>query len=300
MTDTRDGANNYSAEQKRWIRFASIASVVTASLLITVKLVAWFMTGSLSVLATLLDSLLDVGSSLLTLVAVHIALQPADKEHKFGHGKAEQLAALGQAAFIGGSSIMLLLQVVDGFLSGPTVHNEQLAAGVMLFSILATLILLLIQRETVRRTGSVAIEADSMHYRVDIVTNLAVVAALGLSAWGYPDMDALFALLIAFYMLYGVREIGWDAIQNLMDRSLPEDEETEIERRALAVEGVLGVHELRTRRSGTQPIIQLHLDVDGGITVQEAHDLGDNVEDAILAFMPGADIIVHHDPATEI
>ncbi|WP_461537119.1 cation diffusion facilitator family transporter [Spongorhabdus nitratireducens] len=287
---------HYNPDQKRWIRFASIASVTTAVLLIAVKLVAWFMTGSLSVMATLLDSLLDAGSSILTLVAIQIALQPADKEHRFGHGKAEQLAALAQAAFISGSSIMLLFQVVDGFISGPAVHNENLAMGVMVFSIVATMILLMIQREAVRRTGSVAIQADSMHYRVDIITNLTVVAALVLSSWGYPDMDALFALLIGLYMMYGVKEIGWEAIQNLMDRSLPEEDETEIERLAQAVPGVEGVHELRTRRSGTQPIIQLHLDVPGSISVQQAHDLSDQVEEAILQYMPGADIIVHHDP----
>lgn len=285
------------AQRSRLMNYATAASVMTALLLITVKVVAWYMTGSLSVLATLVDSIMDAVASLITLVAVRISLTPADDEHRFGHGKAEYLSVLMQAAFISGSAIILLLQAVKRLTTESTVLiNETVGIIVMLVSIAATLSLLLFQRYVVRKTGSSAIAADAMHYKVDLLTNIAVIVALAGSTAGYPTMDSVLTIVIAAYMLSGVVRLVWDAIQHLMDHSLPQEQLQEIERLCLTVEGVISVHEIRTRVSGQIPFIQMHLDLDGDLPLKEAHELGYRAKQAVLEWMPNADIIVHLDP----
>ncbi len=282
---------------ERLMKLASRASVVTAATLIVVKLVAWFMTDSLSVFATLLDSVMDVIASVITLVAVKIALEPADAEHRFGHGKAEYLAVLAQSMFICGSAIILFLNAIDQLLAGENhISNEEVGIYVMLFSIVATLILLVIQSYVVKRTGSAAIAADSMHYRVDLLTNVTVMGALIGASYGYFYMDAGFALIISIYMLASVGKMAWDATQQLMDHSLPEEQVREIEQIVMAVEGIQGIHEMRTRISGRVPFIQMHLDLNGNLPLRTAHDLGQVAEDRILTYMPTADIIIHLDP----
>ena len=158
------------------------------------------------------------------------------------------------------------------------------------------MILLLIQNYVIRQTGSIAIKADEMHYRMDLITNLSVILALALAASGYREADAIFGILIAVYMLNSVRKVAWESIQMLMDRALPEEELERIEKTILSVEGVQGVHNLRTRISGALPIIQFHLDVQGDLSVRQAHDIGGMVKQAILAWMPDADVTFHLDP----
>lgn len=288
-----------SPEQHSWLmKLASHASVTTAIILILVKVVAWFMTGSLSVLATLLDSVMDAIASIITLVAVHIALTPADEEHRFGHGKAEYLAVLAQSAFISGSAIILFLSAINRLMGegGSTLSNETVGIYVMLFSIVATVLLIGVQTYVVKKTGSTAIAADSMHYKVDLLTNITVIAALFGASLGYHYLDAALALVIAVYMLSSVGKMAWEAIQHLMDQSLPDEQVEQIERIVLAVEGVQGIHEMRTRIAGRVPFVQMHLDLDGNQSLQKAHDIGQEAEDAILAYLPSADIIVHLDP----
>ncbi|MRI34154.1 divalent metal cation transporter FieF [Endozoicomonas sp. OPT23] len=292
QTNTLDQANH-----ERLMKLASRASVFTAATLIIVKLVAWFMTGSLSVLATLLDSVMDIIASVITLVAVRIALAPADAEHRFGHGKAEYLAVLAQSMFICGSAIILFLSAIDQLLAGEShLENEAVGLYVMLFSIVATLALLTIQSYVVKRTGSAAIAADSMHYKVDLLTNITVIGALIGASYGYFYFDAGFALIISVYMLASVGKMAWDATQQLMDHSLPEEQVKEIEQIVMSVEGIRGIHEMRTRISGRVPFIQMHLDLNGDLPLRTAHDLGQIAEDRILAYLPTADIIIHLDP----
>ncbi|KEQ15081.1 cation diffusion facilitator family transporter [Endozoicomonas numazuensis] len=288
---------NISDNHEKLMKLASVASVATAAILIIVKIAAWFMTGSLSVLATLLDSVMDVIASIITLVAVKIALEPADEEHRFGHGKAEYLAVLAQSAFISGSAIILFLSAIDQLLGeGNSIDNESVGMTVMLFSIVATLMLLAIQSYVVKKTGSAAIAADSMHYRVDLLTNVSVIIALYGVSQGYFYLDPTFALLISIYMLISVGKMAWDAAQQLMDHSLPEHLVHKIESIVLAIEGVRGIHEMRTRISGRVPFIQMHIDLNGDQSLREAHDIGQAAEDAIMEFLPNADIIVHLDP----
>lgn len=286
-----------SDNHEKLMKLAAMASVITAAILIVVKIAAWFMTGSLSVLATLLDSVMDVIASVVTLVAVKIALEPADAEHRFGHGKAEHLAVLAQSAFISGSAIILFLSAIDQLLGNESsVDNESVGILVMLFSIVTTLVLLSIQTYVVKKTRSTAIASDSMHYRVDLLTNVSVIIALYGASQGYFYLDPGFAVLISIYMLVSVGRMAWDAVQQLMDRSLPEQLVQEIERIVLAIEGVRGIHEMRTRISGRVPFIQMHIDLDGDQSLHEAHDIGQTAEDAIVAFLPRADVIVHLDP----
>ncbi|MDP0563577.1 MAG: cation diffusion facilitator family transporter [Candidatus Endonucleobacter sp. (ex Gigantidas childressi)] len=278
------------------MKFASAASVTTASLLIIAKLYAWFLTGSLSLLAALIDSTMDVMASVITLIAVRIAITPADENHHFGHGKAEHLAVLAQSAFITGSAIVLLLNALDRVTIQTSLVNEHVGIYVMILSIVGTVALLLIQSYVFRETGSSAIAADAMHYKIDLLTNAAVIIALIGTSKGYYQLDNIFAILISGYMLYSVRKIAWLAIQNLMDQSLPPEQQKEITQLILSVEGVKGVHEIRTRLSGSVPFIQMHIDVHGQLSLHEANKIGRHAKNTLLEKMPRADIIIHLDP----
>ena len=285
------------AQRSRLMTYATIASVATAFLLIVVKIIAWNMTGSLSLLATLVDSVMDAVASLITLVAVRISLTPADDEHRFGHGKAEYLSVLMQAAFISGSAIVLFLQAIKRLASDNTpLVNEDIGIAVMVISISVTIALLAFQRYVVRCTDSTAIAADAMHYKVDLLTNTAVIVALVASAYDYSSMDSFLTIAISVYMLVGVVRLVWEAIQHLMDHSLPLEQLQEIERRCLSVEGVISVHEIRTRVSGQIPFIQMHLDLSGDLTLREAHEIGYQAKQSVLEWLPNADVIIHLDP----
>lgn len=291
------GPEPISRENQRLLKLATYASVATASLLIIIKLFAWFVTGSMSLMATLLDSTMDILASLITLFAVRIAIAPADDDHHFGHGKAEYLSVLAQSAFISGSAIVLVLNALNRMLEqNVMLQREGVGIAVMVASIFTTLLLLLVQRHVIRKTGSAAIQADSLHYQMDLLTNASVLLALVGAAMGYHQLDNLLALAIGAYMLFSVRKQAWDAIQQLMDTSLPESDLQEITRQALSITGVKGVHEIRTRVSGSVAFIQMHLDVDGSLPLRQAHDIGFQSKQAVLESFPDADVIVHLDP----
>ena len=287
-------------ENKRLLKLATYASVATASVLIIAKLIVWFMTGSMSLLATLLDSTMDILASLITLFAVKIAIAPADDDHHFGHGKAEQLAVLAQSAFIGGSAVVLLLNTLDRITGDDIiVENESVGVAVMIFSLVATMVLLSFQRHVIKKTNSPAIKSDSLHYQIDLLTNVAVLIALAGSGFGYTQMDNILALLIGVYMLFSVRSLAWEAIQQLMDQALPEEDLREIERRAMSIDGVLGIHNVRTRVSGSTPFIEMHLDLQADITLDDAHELGARAKRAVLEYLPDADVMFHLDPVEQ-
>jgi ferrous-iron efflux pump FieF len=285
-----------SAQTARLLRLATNASVITATVLIAGKLIAWLMTGSVSVLASLMDSMMDAVASLINLLAVRYSLVPADAEHRFGHGKAEYLAGLGQATFIAGSAVFLILNAVERLMHPQPITQVSVGIGVMVFAIVTTLVLLSIQLSVIKQTGSTAIRADMLHYMTDLLTNTSVVIALILSAMGWPDMDSLFAIGVAVYILYSAWQIGHEAVQLLMDRELPAPEQERIYTIARDQNRVRGVHDLRTRRSGQTYIIQLHLELDADIPLGEAHAITDKVDAVIKQAFPGADVIIHQDP----
>ncbi len=285
------------AETARLLKFATTSSVVTALVLIMGKAAAWLLTGSISVLASFVDSLMDAVASLLNLVAVRVSLQPADKEHRFGHGKVEALAALAQAAFITGSAAFLVLQAIDRLLHPRPIEDVNIALIVMSFAVAATVVLLLIQRHVIRLTRSAIVRADSLHYTTDLLTNLGTIAALALAHFGWPALDPLFGILVAVYICYGAWHIGHDAFDQLIDRELPDAVREQVKQLARAEPLVRGLHDLRTRKSGMMEVIQLHLELDAGLTLGEAHAVTDRVELAIRQAFPLADVIIHQDPA---
>lgn len=285
------------ADSARLLKLATTASVVTATVLIMGKAVAWLLTGSISVLASLVDSLMDAAASLINLVAVRVSLQPPDKEHRFGHGKVEPLAALAQAAFIAGSAVFLVLHAIDRLLHPRPIEDVMVALIVMGFAVAATLLLLAIQRHVIRRTRSTIVRADSLHYTTDLLTNLGTIAALALTHLGWPALDPLFGILVAIYICYGAWHIGIDAFHHLIDRELPDAVREQVKQLARAEPLVRGLHDLRTRQSGAMEIIQLHLELDADLPLGEAHAATDRVEQAIRKAYPLADVIIHQDPA---
>ncbi len=279
------------------MRRATYASITVACIMILVKLVAWLLTGSVSLLSSLLDSLLDAASSLVNLVAVHQALVPADREHRFGHGKAEPLASLGQSAFIAGSAVLLLIQALQHLLTPQPVSNTGLGIGVMIFAIAVTFALVGYQQRVVRRTGSLVVSADEFHYRTDLVLNGSVILSL-LGTWlfGWVYLDPLFGAAIGVWIIYGAWGVAKKAMVQLMDRELPDSDRARIRAIALAHPQVKSVHDLRTRASGPNAFIQIHVEMDGSLTLSEAHHISDAVEAEILAAFPQAEVMIHQDP----
>lgn len=279
-------------------RLAAMASVAVASVLIAAKLAAWLLTGSIAVLSSLVDSAVDALASIITLVSVHQAAQPADRAHRFGHGKAEALGALAQAAFVTGSALMISLEAITRLFSPQPVERSLVGIAVMLFAIGLTAALVLFQRTVVRRTGSIAIGADRLHYEVDLFINLAVIAALLLTrATGSPLFDPLFALAIVAFLLHAAFKLARRALDMLMDRELPEAERQRILELARTHPVAHDVHDLRTRKAGSDVFIELHLELDGRLPLAQAHELAHQVEDRIRAAYPGASILIHQEPA---
>ncbi len=281
----------------RLMRAATYASVSVAGLLIVVKFFAWMATDSVSLLSTLVDSILDAGASIVNLVAVHYALQPADSEHRFGHGKAEPLAGLIQSGFIFASALFLIVQTVERFITPRSIDNSEMGIVVMGVSIVLTVALVGFQRYVIRQTQSVAVSADSLHYMTDILVNVGVVVALLLSAaTGWLWVDPLIAGIIALYILWSVREIVRDAMNLLMDHEFPDDERARIEKIVLSHSNALGMHDLRTRSSGAQRFIQLHLVLDGKQSLHASHAIAEEVEETLRKAFPDAEILIHQDP----
>ncbi len=281
----------------RLMRRATYAAVATASILVVVKLGAWVVTDSVSLLSTLVDSVLDVAASLVNMMAVRHALTPADREHRFGHGKLEPLAALGQSAFVGGSALFLVISAGQRFIAPRPVQQGEFGILVMLVSIAATLVLVAYQRSVIRRTRSLAIRADSLHYVGDVLVNAAVVVALLLwMEFGWTWIDPAFGLVIAAYILTTAARIARGALDMLMDRELPDADRARIVEIVRQHPQVLGMHDLRTRASGPQSFIQLHLELDGRMNLRQANVIADTIETELRTTFPDAEVIIHQDP----
>ena len=298
MTEPADTPNTLPPEEAgRLMRLATYASVSVALSLIFAKLIAWFWTDSVSLLATLIDSTLDAAAAILNMVAVRHALAPADKDHRFGHGKAEALAGLGQAMFIAGSAGFLMLEAFSRFFHPQQPQAIEVGIGVMILSIVATLGLLAVQKHVISKTNSTAIRADSLHYKTDLYVNASVILALVLAAYGWAGFDALFAIGIGIYILYSAWEIVQHATNDLMDRELSSEERQKIIDIVVAHPEAHGMHDLRTRKSGVTYFIQLHLELDANLLLKQAHKIADEVEASLFAAFPNSEIIIHEDPA---
>ncbi|MCS3406400.1 CDF family cation-efflux transporter FieF [Serratia sp. AKBS12] len=284
----------------RLVKSAALAATVLAATLLLIKIVAWYITGSVSVLAALVDSLVDIAASLTNLLVVRYSLQPADQEHTFGHGKAESLAALAQSMFISGSALFLFLTGFQHLYSPQTMREPGVGIAVTLVALLSTLMLVTYQRWVVRKTRSQAVRADMLHYQSDVMMNGAILIALGLSWYGFQRADALFALGIGVYILYSALRMGYEAVQSLLDRALPDEERRAIIEVVSSLPGIKGAHDLRTRQSGPTKFIQLHLEMEDNLPLMQAHLLAERVEKTLLEHFPGADIIIHQDPCSVV
>ena len=277
---------------------ATYASLAVAAVLIAAKLVVWISTDSVALLSSLVDSFVDAAASLVNFFAVRQAIVPADREHRFGHGKAEPLAALGQSAFLIGSAILLMFEAVRRLVSPAPVEGAAAGIAVMVFAIAVTLGLVAYQRHVIRHTGSIAVGADELHYRSDLILNLGVIATLMLgSTLHLPILDPLFGGAVGLWIIYGAVRIARLSLVQLMDREMPDTERARVRAIAESHPEVTAVHDIRTRIAGPTTFIQLHIEMDGGMNLLRAHEISDAVEALIQAAFPQAEILIHEDPA---
>lgn len=286
-----------AAEHGALVSRAAVASVALALILLGAKLWAAYETRSTAMLGSLADTALDLIASVATLVGVRIAAIPADHDHRFGHGKAEALVALAQVALISVSAAGIGWRAVDRLLNGGETQAMETGIAVSLLAIAATFMLVWYQGRVIARTGSVAIKTDNIHYRSDLMLNLAVIAALVLDqALRISGADALFGIVIALWLLWGALSASSEAINQLMDKEWPEEERQEFLAVAAEHPELAGLHDFRTRKSGTLRFVQFHVWVPADWTVRHAHDRLDRVEEQLQARFPGTEILIHVDP----
>ena len=287
----------HQAERSRLATRAAVASVTVAVLLLGLKAWAAYTTGSMAMLGSLADTGLDVIASLVTLTGVRIAALPADSDHRFGHGKAEALVALVQVVLIATSALWIAFRSVERLMAGSETRSTEIGIGVSVVAMAATLLLIAYQRTVVARTGSVAIAADRAHYQSDLLLNISVIAALVLDQYAnLLGADAVFGLLIAAWLLFGAWRSAGHAVNQLMDKEWPEEERAAFLAAAADFPELEGLHDLRTRSSGSHHFVQFHVWVPGDWTVREAHDRLDAVEEALQARFPRTEILIHLDP----
>lgn len=288
---------DFAAQGGRLATRAALASVTLAVCLVVAKGWAAWSTGSTAMLGSLADTALDLIASITTLIGVRIAALPADRNHRFGHGKAEALAAMAQVLLIAISAIGIGWRAVERLMSGAQTGDMELGIGVSVLAMAATLVLLWYQRRVIAATGSVAIKTDNLHYKSDLALNSAVIAALLLDqAVGIAGADALFGLAIALWLGWGAWRGASEAVDQLMDKEWPEAEREQFLAAAADYPELAGLHDLRTRRSGLLRFVQFHVWVPADWTVRYAHDRLDPVEEQLQARFPGTEILMHVDP----
>ena len=279
-------------------RQAAAAAVLLSITLVALKLGAWAVTGSVAILSTLLDSFVDVAAAVVTAYSVHHALRPPDQTHRYGHGKAEALGALAQGAFIAGSALFIGFQAIDRLIEPRPLAAPEFGVAVVGISFTLTLLVVVVQRRVVSLTGSQAIHASSINYIGDLLTNLAVIVTLAVYTWtGALWVDPVAAGCIAAFLLYSSVRIGSRALDTLMDRELPADDRARIRQIVCADPRVRGMHDLRTRSAGATLFIELHLELDGSLTLDAAHVIADDVERTLADAFDGAAVLVHQEPA---
>ncbi|WP_386688933.1 cation diffusion facilitator family transporter [Lonepinella sp. MS14437] len=280
----------------QFVKRASQLAIVVASVLILIKAFAWWQTGSIAILAAMTDSVVDLFASITSILVLRFALLPPDHNHAFGHGKAESLAALAQSAFIAGSAVFLLLQGTHKLTNPQIIDNSQLGICVSIISIAFTAALVGYQKKVIKLTESPAIQADCLHYQTDLLMNVAILIAMLLNMYGFIYTDAIFAIGIALYIAYNAFKMAWEALQVLLDKALPPEEIDQIKRMAEQHRNIIGIHSICTRRAGAVRFIQLHLELPDSLTLFQAHQITDELEEKILTVFPNADIIIHQEP----
>lgn len=279
-----------------WVKLASRAAVATAFTLILIKLAAWMYSGSASMLASLTDSFADALASIVNFIAIRYAIVPADKDHRYGHGKAEPLAALAQSAFIMGSAFLLLFHGGDRLINPTPVNHAMMGIIVSVIAIVLTFALVVLQKRAVAATSSTIVEADALHYKSDLLLNSAVLLALVLSQFGWWWADGLFAVFIALFIGRQALDLGYRSAQSLLDRELDADKKLLIVQALEQDPRINGFHDLRTRESGKTTFVQCHLELDGQLTLHEAHSIADAAETRVRQLFEDVEVLIHQDP----
>jgi len=280
-------------------RLASGISLAVAAILVVVKLAAWIFTGSVAMLSSAMDALVDTAASVATFFGVRYAERPPDHDHRFGHGKGEAVAGFTQATLLAGAALALAAQSAERLFFPEPVQLLGLGLGVIIVGLLAAAGLVAMQTWVVRRTGSTAISADRAHYATDVAVNLAVLVALGVTRLtGWQRVDPIFALAISGYMLWSSRTIAQEALKQLLDHELSTQERQRIAETVLACSDVRGLHDLRTRHAGDRIFVEFHLEVDGHLTIDEGHAVGDAAEASVERLFPTTvEVTAHLEPA---
>ena len=282
------------------VKLASKMAIFVAATLVFTKLYAWWVSSSSAMLASTTDSILDVFASLCSFIIIRFSLSPADEEHRFGHGKAENLAALMQSSFVLGSAILLMLHGVDRIISPQEVTHSSIAIGISVLAIVLTVALISVQKYVISKTKSVAIGADSLHYQSDLLLNAGVILALVLNAYNWPQADGIFTVLVGVFLLTGAIKMIYHSIHDLMDRELAVEDLQSIKAVINSHPRANGFHELRTRQSGKMRFIQFHLELDDNLSLLQAHQISDEVEQELLKIFTDTEVFIHQDPQSVV
>lgn len=284
-------------KDNRLKKSAAIASVLLAILLAILKFFAFLKTGSLAIFSSFADSVTDLFASMVSFVAVYFSTKPASQNHRYGYGKTEALSALLQAVFVGISGFFVISDGIKRLLHPVVIEQTGLGVFIMLVSIFSTLLLVLYQTYVANRTNSLAIKADRAHYTVDFLTNSAVVISLLIvHFFGFLYFDVLIALFISCYLLYNAYSLAKEAIELITDKELDNEIRTNVENIVKNSKGILGMHDFRSRSLGDTYYFELHLEIDGSISLFDAHQLTEDVEQKILNLYPNSQILIHQDP----
>lgn len=288
---------NKDVDETRLKHYAAYASVATALLLTFIKAAAAFVTGSLSVMSSMIDSLGDVFSSIVTFIAIHYSQKPLSCDHRYGYGKAEAVSALVQAAFISGSAFFIFYEAVYRIIHPVTLNHTTIGIGVMIIGMILTALLVRYQKYITGKVKSQAIEADSQHYIIDFISNGTVLLSLLIIRWlNWQWFDMVAATLVSVYLIFTAWHIARKALSEITDSEADNEIKAKITKAVLASEGVKGYHDLRSRLSGNRLFLEIHLEFDGNLSLFAAHELAEKAEQAIISVCPQAQVIIHQDP----
>lgn len=292
-----DNGQSHQPHKPEYALLSSFCTVATVGILISIKAYAYYFSGSTAMLGTLVDSVVDLAVSLMLLFAVRLSLKPADKDHRFGHGKVEGIAALLQGAFMGGAGIFLVFEAFNRFANPVDLVHHELAIAVAVIAICMSIFILAVQKFSLRRAPSLAVEADHGHYKTDVSLNGTVIVAVMVDMYGGPSwLDPAFGLLIAGYFLWVAWSVTNKSLAMLMDKELPDEMRYNIYRIVEKHSQIHGMHDLRTRMSGMNIYMSFDVELDPELSLQEAHDIVRELDHAILEQYPNAEILIHMDP----
>ena len=285
-------------DKKSWVNFTSYFSVFVASSILCIKVYAFFKTDSVSIFASLVDSLLDIASSVVNLLAIRYSALPADDNHRFGHDKIQDLAIFAQSMFFGASGIVVLFLSIPRVFDPTILANDNIAIIGMLFSMLLTCILVIVQSYVIRISGSKIIKIDKLHYFVDLLSNMAVLCSIMIVKYfGWSYVDPIFAIMISLYIIYSAYGFFMESIKNLLDEEFSDEERKKIIDIIGEEKSITAIHELKTRRGGNKSFIQFHMEMDPEMSLMRSHEISVQIEEKILLAFPESEIIIHQDPA---